>query len=302
MQMPTPAHPGERTRRPDDYRGGSKPSVGRCAGVVTALSRRFLLCLVCAACFPVALRGAETEAAPAVPFYTYKVIQSYPHDPQAFTQGLAYEDGFLYEGTGLNGRSALIKRELKTGKLVKRERLPRKYFGEGITPFGKKIIQLTWKARKGFVYDKETFRALDEFEYDDQGWGITYDGKHLIMSDGTPTLRFLDPNSFAEIRRLRVTDRGRRVRGLNELEFVNVAIYANIWPTEYIAIISPQTGRVVGWINLSGLCPVPTPRPSNIVLNGIAYIPEKKHFLVTGKLWPRLYEIALVLEKSPQKP
>jgi len=247
--------------------------------------------------------GAESDAPPAaVAFYTYKVIKSYPHDPQAFTQGLAYECGFLYEGTGLNGRSALIKRELKTGKLIKRERLPSKYFGEGITPFGKKVIQLTWKARKGFIYDKETFRVLDEFKYDDQGWGITYDGKHIVISDGTPTLRFLDPNDFSEIRRLRVTDRGRRVRGLNELEFVNGAIYANIWPTEYIAIIAPQTGRVVGWINLSGLCPVPAPRPSNIVLNGVAYIPEKKHFLVTGKLWPRLYEIALVPEAPHQEP
>jgi len=299
-----------------------------------AAPARLLVWLACTACSPVALMGAESDATPAaVAFYTYKVIKSYPHDPQAFTQGLAYECGFLYEGTGLNGRSALIKRELKTGKLIKRERLPSKYegtglngrsalikrelktgklikrerlpskyFGEGITPFGKKVIQLTWKARKGFIYDKETFRVLDEFKYDDQGWGITYDGKHIVMSDGTPTLRFLDPNNFSEIRRLRVTDRGRRVRGLNELEFVNGAIYANIWPTEYIAIIAPQTGRVVGWINLSGLCPVPAPRPSNIVLNGVAYIPEKKHFLVTGKLWPRLYEIALVPQAPHQEP
>ena len=258
------------------------------------------VCLLSLWFLPAAPGGAEEAkppaAAPLVSYYTYKVIKAYPHDAQAFTQGLTYENGFLYEGTGLNGQSALIKRDLQTGKLVKRERLPHKYFGEGIALFDDKAVQLTWKSRKGFVYDKETFRVLDEFEYLDQGWGITWDKKHLIMSNGTATLRYLDPNTFSETRRLQVTDRGRRVRGLNELEFIGGAVYANIWPTDYIAIIAPQTGRVVGWINLTGLCPVPEPRPSNVVLNGIAYIPERKHLLVTGKLWPKLYEIALVPE------
>jgi glutamine cyclotransferase len=212
----------------------------------------------------------------------------------AFTQGLAYEDGVLYEGTGLRGHSVLLKRQLEDGKLIKRERLPRKYFGEGITLFGEKVVQLTWKSRTGFVYDKKTFRALDEFKYSDQGWGITYDGKRFVMSDGTPTLRILDPNTFAVTGRIHVEHQGRNVRGLNELEFIDGKIYANIWPTEYIAIITPETGEVTGWLNLTGLCPVPEPRPSNIVLNGIAYMPESKHLLVTGKCWPKLYEIEMV--------
>jgi len=188
----------------------------------------------------------------------------------------------------------LLKRELQSGKLVKRQRLPHKYFGEGITLFGDKVVQLTWKSRAGFVYDKETFRVLDEFKYTDQGWGIVYDGKRLIMSDGTPRLRILDPNTFDVTGYIDVKYKGRNVRGLNEMEVVDGQIYANVWPTEYIAIIAPKTGHVTGWINLTGLCPVPEPRPSNVVLNGIAYRPETGHLLVTGKCWPKLYEIKLI--------
>jgi glutamine cyclotransferase len=243
---------------------------------------------------PVALCSGQAADAQAVTMYTYKVLKAYPHDPQAFTQGLTYENGILYEGTGLRGRSMLIKRELESGKLIKRERLPRKYFGEGITLFGDKLVQLTWKSRTGFVYDKKTFRALDEFKYTDQGWGIVYDGRRLIMSDGTSRLRILDPNTFAVTGRIQVRHQGRNVRGLNEMEIIDGQIYANIWPTEYIAIIAPKTGNVTGWINLTGLCPVPEPRSSNIVLNGIAYRSETRHLLVTGKCWPKLYEIELV--------
>ena len=229
-----------------------------------------------------------------VAYYKYKIIKSYPHDTGSFTQGLFYQDGFLYEGTGLYGESVLTKRELKSGQIIKRSRLPRKYFGEGITLFGDKIIQLTWKSRKGFSYDRETFRLLGEFSYKTAGWGLTHDGTRLILSDGTDTLRFLDPNSYAETGRVRVRHNGRPLRQLNELEFIDGKIYANVLPTDYIAIITPQTGRVTGLIDLRGLYTPPRRSPSDTILNGIAYIPENKHLLVTGKRWPKIYEIELV--------
>jgi glutamine cyclotransferase len=241
-------------------------------------------------------------AGEAVAYYDYKVIQAHPHDPRAFTQGLAYHDGHVYEGTGIYGESAILRHELKTGKLVKRLRLNRKYFGEGIALVGDKVIQLTWKSGTGFVYDRQTFRPLQQFNYDGQGWGVAFDGKRLILSDGTANLRFLDPNTYAQTDRLVVQDRGRRVRGINELEFVEGKLYANVYGTEYIAIIDPQTGHVTGWVNLTGLCPIPKGRrSSNAVLNGIAYVPETKRLLVTGKLWPKLFEIELV-PRSPQTP
>lgn len=242
--------------------------------------------------------SSETEAS----FYRYKVIKSYPHDRKAFTQGLVYEDGLLYEGTGLRGRSAITRRDLETGKTVKRLRLPGKYFGEGITLFGDRLIQLTWKSNTGFVYKKDSFTLLREFSYPAEGWGITHDGERLILSDGTATLRLLDPNTYAETGRVEVRDRGRPVRRINELEFIPDAqqpcgdgrIYANIWPTDHIAIIHPKTGRVTGWIDLTGLYTPSNGRKSEDVPNGIAYIPETKRLLVTGKRWPRLYEIELI--------
>jgi len=229
-----------------------------------------------------------------VAYYRYKIIKSYPHDTRSFTQGLVYQDGFLYEGTGLYGQSVLTKCELKSGRIIKKSRLPRKYFGEGIALFGDKIIQLTWKSRKGFSYDRETFRLLGEFSYNTKGWGLTHDGTRLILSDGTDTLRFLDPNSFAETGRIRVRHNGRPLRQINELEFIDGQIYANILPTDYIAIIAPQTGRVTGLIDLRGLYTPPPRSPSDTILNGIAYIPENKHLLVTGKRWPKMHEIELV--------
>ena len=246
--------------------------------------------------------SSETE----VLFYRYKVIKSYPHDRKAFTQGLVYEDGLLYEGTGLRRQSAITRIDLKTGKTVKRLRLPNKYFGEGITLFGDRLIQLTWKSNTGFVYKKDTFTLLSEFSYPAEGWGITHDGERLILSDGTATLRFLDPNTYAETGRIEVRDRDRPVRRINELEFIADAeqpceygrIYANIWPTDYIAIIHPKTGRVTGWIDLTGLYTPSNGRRSEDVPNGIAYIAETKHLLITGKLWPKLYEVELV-EESP---
>ena len=255
--------------------------------------------------------ASEPPAQPEVMNYRYQVVASYPHDPRAFTQGLVYEDGILYEGTGLYGQSVLTKRDLKTGQTLKTTHLARRHFGEGITIWGDKIIQLTWRNKTGFVYRKDTFTLLKEFSYPTEGWGITHDGRRLIYSDGTATLRFLDPNTFAETGRIEVRDRGRPVRGLNELEFIPVArdtqapetpsesglIFANVWPTDEIVIIDPKTGRVTGRLGLSTL--YPRPADSEAVLNGIAWIPESKHLLVTGKLWPKVYEIEL-MEPMPR--
>ncbi len=246
-------------------------------------------------------RASETEPPPEeapVVYYGYNIIKTYPHDERSFTQGLVYEDGFLYEGTGLYKQSVLTKRHLESGRYVKRLRLPDQYFGEGIALFGDKVIQLTWKSEVAFVYDKATFRELEQFHFSGQGWGLTSDGTRLILSDGTSVLRFLDPNTYAETGRLRVHNDRRPVRQINELEFIDGQIYANILPTDYIAIISPQTGRITGWIDLTGLYIAPEHSPSNVVLNGIAYIPESKHLLVTGKCWPKVYEIELVLQTS----
>ncbi|OHB63261.1 MAG: hypothetical protein A2Y76_07495 [Planctomycetes bacterium RBG_13_60_9] len=229
--------------------------------------------------------------------YRYKVIKSYPHDRRAFTQGLVYEEGLLYEGTGLRRRSAIIKRDFKTGKTLKTLRLADKYFGEGITIFGDRLIQLTWQSHVGFVYRKDTFTPLREFTYPMEGWGITHDGQRLILSDGTSTLHFFDPNTYTQTGTVEVRDQDRPLPRINELEFIHGLVYANVWPTDRIAIIDPRTGRVAGWIDLTGLY-APLDDEGNDVLNGIAYLPESKRVLVTGKCWPRMYEIELV----PQLP
>jgi len=229
--------------------------------------------------------------------YTYQVVNTYPHDPSAFTQGLAFEDGVLYEGTGLQGRSTLRKVKPETGDILKIRKLDRQLFGEGVTICGDKIIQLTWRSHIGFVYDKHSFRVLQTFEYPAEGWGITYDQKRLIMSDGTSTLRFLDPESFAEIGRVRVHDNNGPVTRINELEYVKGAVYANIWGTQRIAKIAPETGQVTGWINLAGLLSRRDRSRRVGVLNGIAYDPQNDRLFVTGKLWPRLFEIKLVRQE-----
>ena len=229
--------------------------------------------------------------------YTYKIINSYPHDRQAFTQGLVYEDGVLYEGTGRNGYSELRKVELKTGNVLQKLKLPDEFFGEGITVFQDKIIQLTYLSNVGFVYRKDTFELIREFNYSTSGWGITNDGKHLIMSDGTQKLYFLDPETFQQVRRIKVYDRGVSVWNLNELEYVKGQIYANVWPTERIARISPKTGRVIDWIDMRGLLTKQDYRMEIDVFNGIAYDKEKDRLFVTGKFWPTLFEIKLVPKK-----
>ena len=228
-----------------------------------------------------------------IPVYTYKVVNTYLHDRNAFTQGLAFEDGVLYEGTGLRGRSTLRRVELETGDILQIRELPAQFFGEGVTIYENNAIQLTWQANVGFVYDRDSFELLGEFHYPTEGWGITHDGKRLIMSDGTATLHFLDPETFGEIGRIEVCDNDSPVTRLNELEYIQGEIYANVWQTDRIARISPQTGQVIGWIDLKGiLSPEDHSEPVDI-LNGIAYDAEKDRLFVTGKLWPKLFEIDL---------
>lgn len=221
-------------------------------------------------------------------------MKTYPHDQQAFTQGLVYHQGFLYEGTGLRGRSSLRKVELETGKVLQIHQLPARYFGEGIVIWQDKIIQLTWTSQVGFVYDRETFEQIGEFNYPTEGWGITHDGEKLIMSDGTNTLYFLDPETFAEIGQVKVKYGNQPVNRLNELEYINGEVFANVWMTDWIVRIDPNTGQVVGAIDLTGLYYPDAQFKGNDVLNGIAYDPEGDRLFVTGKLWPNLYEIELV--------
>jgi glutamine cyclotransferase len=220
----------------------------------------------------------------------YRIVRSYPHDPQAFTQGLTYADGVLYEGTGLNGQSSIRKVKLENGEVLQIRRMASHYFGEGITLWQGSLVQLTWQAEIGFVYDRQTFEPRGTFQYKGEGWGLTHDGTRLVMSDGSPTLRFLDPRSFKETGTLVVRDAGTPVDDLNELEFVKGEIYANVWQQERIARISPRTGRVTAWIDLRGLLS-PREAAGVDVLNGIAYDASGDRLFVTGKLWPRLFEI-----------
>ena len=225
--------------------------------------------------------------------YHYKIVKTYPHDDQAFTQGLFYENNFFYEGTGLYGRSALRKTALESGAVLKSRKLPARFFGEGITAFRGKLIQLTWKSGTGFVYEKGGFQLLKTFYYKTEGWGLTHDDSKLIMSDGSAHLIFLDPETFAEFRRIKVFDDKGPVTGLNELEYVRGEIFANVWPTNLIAIISPVSGRVTGWIDLEGLSRLSGGDNINKTLNGIAYDKDNDRLFVTGKLWPNIYEIKI---------
>ncbi len=224
--------------------------------------------------------------------YTYEVVQVYPHDQNAFTEGLVFENGFLYESTGPYGNSTLRRVELETGRILQIYSLSNQFFGEGITIVGDKIIQLTWQSHTGFVYDKDTFRLLQEFSYPTEGWGITNDGSRLIMSDGTANLYFLDMNTFQKVGQVEVHDTSP-VTELNELEYVQGEVYANIWRENKIAVINPQTGKVTAWLDLSGIQGSENEDP-NDVLNGIAYDAKENRLFVTGKRWPWLYEIKLV--------
>ena len=227
-----------------------------------------------------------------LPVFGYRVVRAYPHDPKAFTQGLQYVDGFLYEGTGLNGSSSIRQVKLETGEVVQRRDLARAYFGEGITVWKTDLIQLTWQSNVAFVYDKATFAPRRTLKYKGEGWGLTNDGTNLIMSDGTDELRVLDPTTFVERRRIKVTAVGTPLRNLNELEYMKGEILANVWTTDSVARVSPNTGRVTGYIDLRGLL-TPAEQRSVDVLNGIAYDEKNDRLFVTGKLWPRLFEIKI---------
>jgi len=231
--------------------------------------------------------------APPAQQYGFRVVNTYPHDRNAFTQGLEYREGFLYEGTGMVGRSALRKVKLETGQLLQSFDLPQPFFGEGITVLPQEILQLTWQSQTGFIYDKN-FRVLKSFSYPGEGWGITNDGKQLYMSDGTAQIRVWDRSSLKEVRRITVSDAGKPVTELNELEFIRGEIWANVWQTDRIARISPADGRVLGWIDLTGILPKSERTNADAVLNGIAYDSATDRIFVTGKLWPKLFEIKLI--------
>jgi glutamine cyclotransferase len=237
-----------------------------------------------------------------IPSYTYKIINTYPHDRKAFTQGLFFQDDVFYESTGLRGHSSLRKVELKTGEVLQIHNLRQSFFGEGMTIYNGKIFQLTWQSQIGFVYDKVSFELIKQFNYPTEGWGLTHDGKQLIMSDGTSTLYFLNPETLKITQQIDVYDNQKAINRLNELEYIHGKIYANIWLTTNIVIIDPKTGKVDGWIELKGLSNFENSKHPIDVLNGIAYDTEKNRLFVTGKLWPKLFEIKLISlnKKSPQ--
>jgi glutamine cyclotransferase len=229
---------------------------------------------------------------------SYRVVHAYPHDEHAFTQGLVYVDGHLYESTGIRGQSSLREEDLETGRILRMQLVSDNYFAEGLTDWKSTLVQLTWQAHIALVYDRATFRLLRTFHYDGEGWGLTHDTKSLILSDGSANLRFFDPDTFKEVRRVTVTDRGKLVTQLNELEYIHGEIYANVWHANRIARISPANGRVLGWIDLKGLMPRDQLSSDEAVLNGIAYDAAHDRLLVTGKLWPKIFEIAVVPAKS----
>lgn len=241
-----------------------------------------------------ALLGAWLLIAPAQAETRWKLARSYPHDPAAFTEGLFYHDGALYESTGLEGESEIRKVDLKNGKVLSRRIVPRPYFGEGIVNWKDRLISLTWRHRQGFVWKLNDFSPISQFRYEGEGWGLTQDGRSLIMSDGTAQLRFLDPDKLTEERRITVTWNGRPVDRLNELEYVKGEIWANIWYDSHIARIDPRTGAVIDWLDIAPLLKASGAQDSEAVANGIAYDAKADRLFVTGKNWAKLFEIKIV--------
>jgi glutaminyl-peptide cyclotransferase len=256
--------------------------------------------------FPHLLRAltllAATAASVALADDGYRIVHTYPHDPRAYTQGLVFIDGHLYESTGLNGRSSLRMDDLATGRVLQSAPVPQQYFAEGLAAWGSTLVQLTWQSHVAFVYDRFSFRLLKTLHYDCDGWGLTSDGKSLIESDGTSEIRFFDPATFRELRHITVTDRGKSIDQLNELEYIHGQIYANVWHTDRIARISPATGQVLGWIDLKGILPDSQRTDPEAVLNGIAYDAAHDRLFVTGKLWPSLFEIKVVSAPAKMVP
>lgn len=223
--------------------------------------------------------------------YTYQIIKTHPHDTTAFTEGLVFDNGVLYESTGEYGSSSLRQVNLENGDVLNEVLLPNQYFGEGLTVVNDSLVQLTWREKIGFIYDKETFGLIENFSYSGEGWGLTFNGSYLIMSDGTSKLTFLEPVTFQMVGQVNVHDGINPVSNINELEFINGAVYANIWMQQKIAIINPQTGTVKGWIDLTEIY---QPNNLNDVLNGIAYDSQTNRIFITGKDWPTLYEIKII--------
>ncbi|QGJ70338.1 Glutaminyl-peptide cyclotransferase [Planctomycetales bacterium 10988] len=242
--------------------------------------------------------GPSAEMLQAPTWYACRVVNTYPHDPQAFTQGLVYDDGELLESTGLYGESSLRRVELKTGKVLQQINISSTYFAEGITLWDGQIVQLTWRNRQGFLFDADSFKQTDQFRYAGEGWGLTHDGLHWIMSDGSNILRFIDPETREVVRKLPVFDRRFPVKELNELEYIDGEIYANLWHRDRIARISPESGQVTGWIDLRNLLPAHLRPNPEAIPNGIAYDPEEDRLFLTGKNWPKLYEVQLIRQRN----
>jgi glutamine cyclotransferase len=257
-------------------------------------SATFFFCLQWLITMPVSADTETLNKQSNIKEYSYEVVNVYLHDPEAFTQGLIFKDGFLYESTGLFGESSLRKVELETGKVLKKISIDRKYFSEGLATNNDQLIQLSWNSGNGFIYNAETFELTQTFNYPGDGWGLTFDNKHFILSDGSSYLRFLDETSMQEVKRVQVLKNGQPVKKINELEMVKGNIFANIWLSDIILMISPQSGAVIGQVNLTGLLKTHTNDPRGNVLNGIAYDAVGDRLFVTGKLWPKLFEIRLV--------
>jgi len=236
-------------------------------------------------------QSAQNDPAP---IYDYEIVNVYPHDPDAFTQGLVYHDGTLFEGTGIYGASDIREVALETGEVLRKREILEQYFGEGIALWENTLIQLTWRSGVGFVYERATFERQREFSYSTEGWGLTHDGERLIMSDGSSSLYFLDPETFERTGSIQVQDDGEPIDQLNELEFIDGKVYANVWQTDRIAIIDPENARVTAWIDLAGLLDSEDRTPRTDVLNGIAYDGENDRLFVTGKYWPKLFEIDML--------
>jgi glutaminyl-peptide cyclotransferase len=233
-------------------------------------------------------------AANGAPIYSYRVVAKYPHSTSNYTEGFFFLDGMFYEGTGLEGHSAVIVTDPQTGNTIKHREIPSQYFGEGIVDWGPNIYEWTWKSHVCFVYNRATLQPVKQFTYAGEGWGMTRSGKEIITSDGSATLRFRDPETFQETRQILVTDGNKVIDNLNELEFIKGEIYANIWHSDRIARISPSDGHVIAWIDLTGLMPANQRIDAESVLNGIAYDSQHGRIFVTGKQWPTIFEIKVI--------
>ena len=262
----------------------------------------FLLIVTAVGLIIVSNRPGESRSSlpeELTPYMTYEIIKTYPHAPQAFTQGLVYHQGVLYESTGLYGESSLRKVDLESGNVLARVDLPADYFAEGMVIFDDQIFQLTWRENTGFVYTLEDFSLIQQFSYPTEGWGLTHDGQNLIFSDGSSTLYFMNPSTFEIMESIAVTYQDQAIMRLNELEYIRGEIFVNIWQTDDIVRIDPQTGQVLGWIDLRGILPEDLRTSETDVLNGIAYDQEGDRLFITGKRWPRLYEIRLIPDPTP---